>query len=173
MLMAIFVAVKLYGEEIIFSSVVANPSAEPGLFEFFGESQTSLEAMTFYGHCLQMPHRVWLNFGHYWRYIPSVPPLALKTCRRMLLSRYILGFFRNIQFISFCQKQTVYCKPTSVCPFIGNHTSAHAYVRPTSIQMTLTNTWTCVRGSTCFPRLFLTASPRSSTFIPWPNTFSP
>lgn len=51
-------------------------------------------------------------------------PLALKTCRRMLLFRDTFwAFFRNIQFISFCQKQTVYCKPTSVCPFIGNHTS--------------------------------------------------
>lgn len=97
-----FYFVKLYGEETIFSSVVANPSAEPGLFEFFwGIADVIGSHDILWTLSTDATPRMVEFFGHYWRYIPSVPAIGIENMSPYAaFSRYILGFFSEIYSLS-------------------------------------------------------------------------
>lgn len=98
--------VNRIGEETLFTSVVADPSAKPGHYEvFWGICDVIGGHDVLWTLTTDRAPRMLDVYRRYWRYIPSVPAIAVENMAPYLaFSRYIMGFLSEIYGLSAAVK---------------------------------------------------------------------
>lgn len=161
--------VNRIGEETLFTSVVADPSAKPGHYEvFWGICDVIGGHDVLWTLTTDRAPRMLDVYRRYWRYIPSVPAIAVENMAPYLaFSRYIMGFLSEIYGLSAAVKNK---EPITSIPTFHHMSDIVRYLyaakRVRSILKILTITWIFVTDWIFFKLILSRNLCKGAIFLP-------